>query len=79
MIQSRITSKGQTTLPVAVRRALALQPGDHIRYFISDGEVRIMPTESIESLYGAAKYDGPPVTLEEMDEAIAEGAAEGNV
>ncbi len=79
VIQSRITSKGQITLPVAVRRALALEPGDHIRFFISDGEVRIRATESIKSLYGAVKYDGPPVTPEEMDDAIAEGAAEGNV
>ncbi len=75
MVESGITSKGQTTLPKVVRDALAVETGDRIRYFIQDGQVRIMPVRSITRLYGALPYDGPPVTLEEMDQAIAEGAA----
>lgn len=75
MSESGITSKGQTTLPKAVRDALAVEAGDRIRYLIQEGQVRIMPVRSIKRLYGALPYDGPPVTLEEMDEAIAEGAA----
>ena len=75
MSESGITSKGQTTLPKAVRDALAVEAGDRIRYFIQEGQVRIVPVRSIKRLYGALPYDGPPVTLEEMDKAIAEGAA----
>lgn len=38
MIISRITSKSQTTVPAAVRRALGVKPGDTIGYEI-DGDV----------------------------------------
>ncbi len=75
MIESGITSKGQTTLPKAVREALAVQPGDRVRYVILEGEVRIMPVRSVERLFGVLEHHGPPVTLEEMDSAIAEGAS----
>lgn len=74
MIESRITSRGQTTLPKAVREALAAQPGDRLRYTILDGEVRIRAVRPIQRLYGVLKYDGPPVTLDDMERAIAEGA-----
>lgn len=37
MITGAITSKAQTTLPLAVRRALRVGPGDRIAYEI-DGE-----------------------------------------
>lgn len=75
MVESGVTSKGQTTLPKAVRDALAVEAGDRIRYFIQGDQVRIVPVKSIKRLYGALPYEGPPVTLEEMDEAIADGAA----
>ena len=75
MLESAITSKGQTTLPKGVRDALAVESGDKVRYAIVDNGVLILPVRSIKRLYGALPYDGPPVTLEEMDEAIAAGAA----
>lgn len=69
MIESVITSKGRTTLPKAVREALAVEPGDRVRYIIAGGAVRIMAARPIERLYGALEYDGPPVTLEDMERA----------
>lgn len=75
MIESVITSKGQTTLPKAVREALSVVPGDRVRYVIAGDEVRILAARSIKRLYGALEYDGPPITLEDMERAIAEGAA----
>ena len=77
MIESRITAKGQTTLPKVVREALGLQAGDRVRYILHNGEARIRPVASISRLFGVLKHDGPVVTLEEMGQAIAEGAAEG--
>ncbi len=74
MIQSRITAKGQTTVPKAVREVLGLQPGDKVAYLISDGEVRMRALQPISSLRGIVEYDGPAITLEKMDEAIAQGA-----
>ena len=76
MLESRITIKGQTTLPKDVRDALALEAGDRIRYVIHNDEVRIRPVRPITGLFGVLKRDGPAVTLEEMERAIAEGASE---
>lgn len=74
MIESGITSKGQTTLPKAVRDALSVQAGDRVRYVIQDGAVRIVPVRSVSRLFGILRHDGPPATLEDMERAVAEGA-----
>ena len=74
MIESSITSKGQTTLPKAVREALSVEAGDRVRYIVEDDEVRIRKVKPIDRLFGALKYDGPPVSLQEMEQAIIEGA-----
>ena len=74
MVESGVTSKGQTTLPKAVREALGVQPGDRVRYIIEGETVRIVAVRPIQRLFGALRYDGPPVSLEEMDHAIADGA-----
>ena len=76
MIESSITTKGQTTLPKPVRDALGVRPGDRVRYLIVDGDVRILPVRSIDRLFGALRTDGPPATLDDMERAIAEGATE---
>ena len=76
MITSAITSKGQTTLPKQVREALGVGAGDRVRYVILDNEVRVLPVRPIGRLFGALKHDGPRVTPEDMERAIAEGACE---
>lgn len=67
MIESAITSRGRTTLPKAVREALSLQSGDRVRYMIYRGEVRILPVRPIARLFGILHYDGPALTLEDME------------
>ena len=74
MIESKLALDGRTTLPREVREALALQPGDRLRYTILDGEVRIRAVRPLQQLYGALEYDGPPVSLDDMDRAIGEAA-----
>ena len=76
MIESKITVKGQTTLPKAVREALMVKAGDRVRYSIEDGEVRMRPVRPISRLYGIMQYDGPAKTLKEMEEGIAAGACD---
>ena len=78
MLDSVITVKGQTTLPKAVRDSLALKPGDRVRYVMLDEGALILPVRPASALYRSLKYDGPAVTLEDMDRSIAEGAAEGS-
>ena len=75
MFESSITTKGQTTLPKAVRDSLAVKAGDRVRYVIVEEGVLILPVRSTSRLFRSMKYDGPAVSLEDMDRAIAEGAA----
>ena len=72
--ESAITSRGQTTLPKAVRETLGVQPGDRVRYIVENGAVRILPVRPINRLYGILKHHGPAVTLEDMDRAVADDA-----
>ena len=74
MLESIIGRDGRTTLPKGVRDSLGLQPGDRVRYFGEGDSVCIMRIRPIHRLYGALKYDGPPVPLDEMDAAIVDGA-----
>jgi antitoxin PrlF len=41
MIHSRITSKSQTTVPLAIRRALHIETGDDIVWEIEDGRAYV--------------------------------------
>jgi len=45
---STISAKGQTTIPVAVRRALEIGPGDAIRYDIDSDDVRIVKADLMD-------------------------------
>jgi antitoxin PrlF len=48
MIQSRITSKAQTTIPAPVRKALGLREGDLVAYSIEEGRVILTRAEPVE-------------------------------
>ena len=77
MVESAVTSKGQTTLPKAVREALGVVPGDRVRYVIFDSnEVRLIPVRPLMRLFGAFRHAGQPVSLEAMDRAVADGACD---
>ncbi len=75
--ESRITSKGQTTIPVEVRRALGIKTGDVVRYEIDGDKVRLIKKRNVMELAGIL-YDPSrrPLTIEEMDEAIMDAVAE---
>jgi AbrB family looped-hinge helix DNA binding protein len=76
-IASTITSKGQVTIPVEVRRHLGLHQGDRISFVIDDeGHVELKTPKypTIASLAGAAGTLKDPRTMEEMLE-IARGEA----
>ena len=64
-------------MPKPVREALGIVPGDRVRYIILDNnEVRIIPVRPLSRLFGALKHEGPPVTLEDMERAVEEGATD---
>ena len=77
MPTSTITSKGQITLPQTVRKALGLDTGDKVDFVEVAGGYKLVPLrKNIRTLKGrfAGRVD-KPVSVEEMDEAIAEAAA----
>ena len=76
-MQATITSKGQITIPKRVRDTLHLKAGDRIEFIESEAEgYRVVPvTASIKQLKGMTPRPGKPVTLAEMDAAIALGAS----
>lgn len=81
MQESTVTTKGQITLPKDVRVALNLAPGDRVRYMILDGgEVRIVRSQPVMALAGLLEGRSPHrATLDEIEEAIAGGAAESGL
>ena len=75
MLESTVGTNGRITIPKAVRVSLGVQPGNRVRYIIEGDTVRIVAVRPIQRLFGALRYDGPPVSLEDMDAAIADGAS----
>lgn len=55
MTHSTITSKGQTTLPAPIRRALHLKAGDRILYEIQGDSVVIRPQLGAMAVFGSLK------------------------
>jgi len=78
-MRARVSSKGQLVLPKNIRESRGLGPGSEVDIEEVPGGVLIKlvrgPAQvSAEDLLGCAGYRGPRKTLQEMEEAIREGA-----
>lgn len=74
-----MTSKGQITLPAATRAKLKLVKGAQMDVEeTADGKVILTPRPKkagdIRQLRGILKYDGPPISIEDMNKAIEKAA-----
>ncbi len=78
MPTATMTSKGQITIPLNIRKALGLKPGVHIDFYdAGNGEYVIRAkTGSIKEMEGCLAHLGTPMTIEEMNEAILDHAEE---
>jgi antitoxin PrlF len=77
-----ITSKGQVTIPVEVRRALRLKPRDRVMFEVVDGVATVRKADSVvDQLAGSIPYEGPPLDLrklrEEFEDDMGRNAAKG--
>jgi AbrB family looped-hinge helix DNA binding protein len=73
-MQATLTSKGQMTLPSAVRARLGLEAGDHLLVTVQDDDTIILkrrPTAGITALRGLLPRPTRALTVAEMDAGIA--------
>lgn len=76
MPTSKITSRGQTTIPKPIREALGLEPGDRVEFTArGDHVVLTRSGADLTELDGMlADESREPVSLQAMDAAVREGA-----
>jgi antitoxin PrlF len=77
MTIATLTSKRQITLPADACAKLRLVKGSKVDVSVNPaGEIVLRPkTGDIRRLRGILKYDGPPVSIEEMNQAILKAAS----
>jgi antitoxin PrlF len=78
MPTATVTTKGQITIPVRVRSALGLDPGDRVEFVeVEKGRFLIVAaTRSVRELKGLFRGKrSKPVSIEEMNAAIAKRAS----
>ncbi|MEZ5098966.1 MAG: AbrB/MazE/SpoVT family DNA-binding domain-containing protein [Thermoleophilia bacterium] len=54
-VSARISSKGQLTIPKAVREALGLEQGDDVVFRIADGRVELVRLPNLLELAGSVE------------------------
>lgn len=76
-MEAALTIKGRATIPKSIREHLGLKPGDRVKFFVHpDGSVVLLPKRPASVLRGIVKGARRPVTIEDMNRAIAEGDAD---
>ena len=76
-MHSIVTEKGQITIPVEVRKALNLRPGEKVVFFAGEsGEFTVRRVGSIQEMAGCLAGFDLPKTDEEMNQILVDHAAE---
>jgi AbrB family looped-hinge helix DNA binding protein len=77
MSESTVSSKGQVTIPKAIRDRMHLKVGDRLRFIVeADGSVRLAAaTRDVSTLRDILPRPKRRATLEEMETAIRKRAA----
>ena len=76
--RATMTSKGQVTIPKAIRAQLGLRTGVTLHFWVDPtGRIVVTPlTLGIDDLIGILPRSGRPLTIDEINEGIAEAAVE---
>ncbi|MES1950112.1 hypothetical protein S4A8_04603 [Salinisphaera sp. S4-8] len=77
MSTATLSSKGQITIPVAVRAGLGIDTGDRVEFVeVSPGHYELvaatLPTTALKGLIGKPEQ---PVSVEDMNTAVRQRAA----
>lgn len=83
METTHLSSRGQVSIPKALRGRLHLQPGQEFTIeSTTDGALLLRPAKpgseavTLDEVVGCLRYTGSVKTLEEMEAAIAQGVRE---
>lgn len=76
MTTATLTSKGQVTIPVAVRKALGVDAGDRIEFIETNpGRFEVVAaTLPVTALKGLVPRPAEPVSVDDMNAVIREHA-----
>ena len=75
MAHSTVTSKGQTTIPGKIRKALRIKPGDTLEYVLEGDHITMRVHPGTRSLQGVlASKKGKGMSFAEIREAAAKAA-----
>ena len=77
MSAATLNSKGQITIPAAVRAALGVDAGDRVEFIESaPGRFELVAaTQSVRALKGLVRKPASPVSIADMNAVIARQAA----
>ena len=77
MAYSTVTSKGQVTIPKAVRDRMGIEEGSRL-VFVDDGDrILVYKVEAdLAGLYGAVKHEGPPIDFTALKREVGKAIAE---
>lgn len=77
MSTATVTSKGQITIPASVRASLGLEAGTRVEFVETEkGKYSIVAaTHSVQALKGLLRKPASPVSIEDMNVAIANNGA----
>ncbi len=78
LMTSNVTSKGQVTIPAKVRKELGIDCGSIVGFVPWEGGaylIKPIEQDPLDALKGFINYSGAPISLEDMDKAIAQAVA----
>lgn len=75
---SRVTRKGQVTIPIEIRRLLGISAHSRVAFVVENDQVRLSPATAgvVARTAGILKSDQPPLTPREENAAFEEAVAE---
>jgi bifunctional DNA-binding transcriptional regulator/antitoxin component of YhaV-PrlF toxin-antitoxin module len=71
-LQSTITVRGQTVVPVSIRRAFGLDPSQKLQWLADKDGIRVVPIKAIAAFRGSGKTSVADLLAERTAERQAE-------
>lgn len=79
MLTSKMTTKGQVTIPVSLRRKLGVEPADRVVFVEKEDAILVKKIPDVGELYGSLENKKvKALSVEEMEEMVEE-MSEGEI